>query len=99
MFFFVLSINEPNTDLTLPNSTISSRRKQEFEMPRDLAENKELDDAIARTLPANYNFEIKKTLWRMRRANAKRVAIQFPEGLLIFSCPISDLLERYGSYI
>ena len=71
-------------------------RAIDFEMPRDIAENEALDDAIRRTMPTNYNFEIKKTLWRIRRCNAKKVAIQFPEGLLIFACPISDLLERFG---
>ena len=68
-------------------------------MPRDLVENDELDEAIARTLPKNYNFEIKKTLWRIRRCAAKRVAIQFPEGLLLFACPIADLLSRFGGGI
>lgn len=31
----------------------------------------------------------------MQRANAKRVALQFPEGLLAYSCIISDILESY----
>jgi len=45
-------------------------------------------------LPSNYNFEIPKTVWRLREKAAKRVALQFPEGLLVYSCLISDILEE-----
>lgn len=31
-------------------------------------------------LPQNYNFEVHKTIWRIRSLNAKRVALQLPEG-------------------
>lgn len=31
-------------------------------------------------LPHNYNFEIHKTIWRIRTLHAKRVALQLPEG-------------------
>jgi len=51
--------------------------------------------AIA-ALPANYNFEIHKTVWRLRQAAAKRVALQFPEGLLMYACVIADLLEDHA---
>lgn len=46
-------------------------------------------------LPWNYNFEIRKTIWRVRQAGSKRVALQFPEGLLLYSCVISDIIERF----
>jgi len=68
-----------------------------LDMPRDIAENAELDKAVADTLPKNYNFEIKKSLWRIRRCGAKRVALQLPEGLLMFACPLSDLFERFAN--
>lgn len=45
-------------------------------------------------LPANYNFEIPKTVQRIKEKAAKRVALQFPEGLLMFSVVISDLIEQ-----
>lgn len=32
------------------------------------------------TLPQNYNFEIHKTIWRIRSLGSKRVALQLPEG-------------------
>lgn len=31
----------------------------------------------------------------MREKAAKRVALQFPEGLLVYSCLIADILEEY----
>ena len=37
--------------------------------------------------------QIHKSVWRLRQAGAKRVALQFPEGLLMYSCIISDILE------
>jgi len=46
-------------------------------------------------LPQNYSFEIPKTIWRIRQANAKKVALQFPEGLLMFACIIADIIETY----
>lgn len=45
-------------------------------------------------LPANYHFEIAKTVKRIREKKATRVALQFPEGLLMFSVPIADLIEQ-----
>ena len=46
-------------------------------------------------LPSNYSFEVHKTVWRIRSSAAKRVALQFPEGLLLFACPIVDILARF----
>lgn len=46
-------------------------------------------------LPWNYNFEIHKTIWRIRQAASRRVALQFPEGLLLYACVISDIIERF----
>ncbi|XP_040579380.1 2-(3-amino-3-carboxypropyl)histidine synthase subunit 1 [Lepeophtheirus salmonis] len=51
----------------------------------------------ASVLPANYNFEIHKSIWRLREANAKRVALQFPEGLTLYATSISDILEKHAS--
>ena len=61
-------------------------------------------------LPSNYNvrvfelkssmltkrhqFEIHKTIWRLRTTKSKMVALQFPEGLLMYSCVIADILQK-----
>ena len=43
-----------------------------------------------------YNFEIHKTIWRIQLAKAKTVALQMPEGLLMFGCSIADILEKFN---
>lgn len=63
-------------------------------IPQDLLDNVELNAAIER-LPVNYNFEIHKTIWRTKELKAKRVALQMPEGLLLYATTISDIIERF----
>ena len=63
-------------------------------IPVEILEDKQLNEAIG-ILPANYEFEIHKTVWHIRRANATRVALQMPEGLLMFGCTIADIIERF----
>lgn len=63
-------------------------------IPDDIMEDEELNEAI-KLLPQNYNFEIHKTVWNIRKHGAKRVALQMPEGLLIYSLLISDILEQF----
>ncbi|CAI5756467.1 unnamed protein product [Candida verbasci] len=64
------------------------------QIPDDILNDKDLDEAI-KLLPSNYNFEIHKTIWNIRKNNAKRVALQMPEGLLIYSLIISDIIEQF----
>lgn len=63
-------------------------------MPPEIAQDPDILDAVA-ILPTNYNFEIPKTIHRIRQSGAKNVALQFPEGLLIFAPIISDILTRF----
>lgn len=63
-------------------------------IPDSLLNDVHLAEAI-KILPDNYNFEIHKSIWRIQRSSAKKVALQFPEGLLAYSCIICDILERY----
>lgn len=65
------------------------------QVPADILENQLLNEAV-KALPSNYNFEIHKTVWRIRQTNAKTVALQFPEGLLLFSCVIADILQQFA---
>ncbi|KAJ2626422.1 Diphthamide biosynthesis protein 1, partial [Coemansia sp. RSA 1694] len=65
------------------------------QVPADILGDALLNQAIS-LLPNNYNFEIHKTIWQIRRLAAKRVAVQFPEGLMIFACTIADILETFG---
>ena len=45
-------------------------------------------------LPSNYNFEIHKTIHHIRRDGVKTVALQMPEGLMVYGCAIADIVER-----
>jgi 2-(3-amino-3-carboxypropyl)histidine synthase len=64
------------------------------QIPDEILHNEELNRAIA-FLPSNYNFEIHKTVWNIQKFSAKKVALQMPEGLLLYSCIISDILEQF----
>ncbi|PHH50034.1 Diphthamide biosynthesis protein 1 [Ceratocystis fimbriata CBS 114723] len=64
------------------------------QVPPEILQNKALNDAIA-LLPSNYSFEIHKTVHRIHTLNAKKVALQFPEGLLLFATTISDILTEF----
>lgn len=45
-------------------------------------------------LPSAYSFEIAKTVQRINTLEAKHVALQMPEGLLLYATVISDVLQR-----
>lgn len=47
-------------------------------------------------LPLNYTFEIDKTLCRILDLKAKKVSLQFPEGLLVYSTLIADILSNFA---
>lgn len=66
------------------------------QIPDEILNDSDLNEAI-KLLPSNYNFEIHKTVWNIKKNNAKRVALQMPEGLLIYSLIISDILEQFCS--
>lgn len=66
------------------------------QIPGQILNDPEVNQAI-KVLPENYNFEVHKTIWRVNQTKASRVALQFPEGLLMFACTISDILERFTS--
>jgi 2-(3-amino-3-carboxypropyl)histidine synthase len=63
-------------------------------VPPEILEDPEINAAIA-LLPANYSFEIHKTIHRIRTNGSKKVALQMPEGLLMFATTISDILTQF----
>ncbi len=63
-------------------------------IPASILEDAEINAAIS-LLPSNYSFELHKTIHRVRSSGAKKVALQFPEGLLIFATTISDIITRF----
>jgi hypothetical protein len=46
-------------------------------------------------LPGNYNFEIHTTIHHIRRDGVQTVALQMPEGLMVYGCAIADIIERW----
>jgi len=66
------------------------------QIPQSLLDDPDLARHIS-VLPSNYNFELYKTIWRIREAGARMVGLQFPEGLLMYSCVIADILQRFAN--
>jgi 2-(3-amino-3-carboxypropyl)histidine synthase len=64
------------------------------QVPDEILNDPDIDAAVA-LLPPNYSFEIPKTIHRIRTLDAKRVALQMPEGLLMFATTISDILTQF----
>ncbi|XP_067932448.1 2-(3-amino-3-carboxypropyl)histidine synthase subunit 1-like [Watersipora subatra] len=74
---------------------MSLRIKQALhQIPDDILNDAKLNADIDQ-MPDNYNFEIHKSIWRIRKTDAKRVALQFPEGLLLYACALADILEEH----
>ena len=63
-------------------------------IPEEILNDPLLNAAIA-ALPSNYNFEVHKSVWRIKEAKAKRVALQMPEGLLMYATTIADIIEGF----
>ena len=70
-----------------------ARRRFISQIPPSIAEDAVLLAAL-QALPSNYNFEVPKTIWRLRQMGARSVALQFPEGLLLYACTIADIIEQ-----
>ncbi|KAL8829572.1 MAG: hypothetical protein Q9191_001949 [Dirinaria sp. TL-2023a] len=64
------------------------------QIPPDILNDRDINDAVT-LLPPNYSFEIRKTIHRIRSSGSKKIALQFPEGLLLFATTISDILTRF----
>ncbi|KAL7477239.1 hypothetical protein ACHAW6_003053 [Cyclotella cf. meneghiniana] len=65
-------------------------------LPPHIGNNQELHHVIRSTLPEDYEFEIPKTIDRIEKSNAVRVALQLPEGLLMYATCIGDILKKFS---
>ncbi|EPY26954.1 diphthamide synthesis protein [Strigomonas culicis] len=81
-----LVVQEPSTDKPGPEASSRSGGP-----PPPPPETRSLE--VEAGLPPNYRMELDKCVKRITEKQAKRVALQFPEGLLMFAAPIADLLE------
>ena len=78
----------------VPVKKVTSRRRVANQIPADILTNVELNNFIS-LLPSNYNFEIHKSIWRIKQSGAKCVALQFPEGLMLFATTIADIIKEH----
>lgn len=91
------------TKPTKPKRRIIRRKKQHNQQSNNTEPPPELVKAILESsLPSNYNFEIYKTILKIQKLDSNdninhHVALQFPEGLLMYSCIISDIIKKYLS--
>lgn len=65
------------------------------QIPEDIL-NDPLLHASCQALPSRYRLEVPKCVWQIRKHSAKRVALQFPEGLTMFACLLSDIFKEHG---
>ncbi|KAK9284390.1 hypothetical protein L1049_023561 [Liquidambar formosana] len=65
------------------------------QIPDSITNDAALNAAIS-LLPQNYNFEVHKCVWRVLSSRAKLVALQFPEGLLMYSLHLSDIFKTFA---
>ncbi|RVW36129.1 2-(3-amino-3-carboxypropyl)histidine synthase subunit 1 [Vitis vinifera] len=92
----VASQNPNPVSFTKKSSSSSGpKRFVKNQIPDSIINNAALNAAIA-LLPSNYNFEVHKCVWRILSSRAKRVALQFPEGLLMYSLHLSDIFTSYA---
>lgn len=64
-------------------------------IPRDILEDPELCAAIARALPRSHDFEVPRTIWRLRRAGSRQVALQLPDGLIAFGPVLGEIFKHF----
>lgn len=72
----------------------ASQQQHSNQIPESILNDPALAAALS-TLPSNYSFEVPKCIWKIQQSGAKRVGLQLPEGLLIFACPLADILQAF----
>jgi len=89
------------TELTTSQATVSSKPNKPRRITRRRNEKAPVVDPILLEktmkesgLPTAYSFEIEKTVQRIMNLKAGHIALQMPEGLLLYATVISDVLQR-----
>lgn len=81
--------------------TIAIKKEQKIShpnlVPDDLLKDEFLASLISDSLPRNYNFEVHKTIWKIKQTEARRVLLQFPEGLIRFGPVLVNIFNAYFS--
>lgn len=79
---------------TPSTSQSTSRGLPHPSIPPEILQDKLLNESIAQNLPKNYEFEVHKTIWNIKKWDCKMVGLQMPEGLLMWACVLADIIER-----
>ena len=81
--------------------SVNTSKAKKFTVP-NISANCSIPEAVTegffllneiKKLPSNYNFEIPKTIWRIKELKVKTFALQMPEVLTLFACTIADIIE------
>ncbi|XP_021742015.1 2-(3-amino-3-carboxypropyl)histidine synthase subunit 1-like [Chenopodium quinoa] len=90
----------PSAITTTPKTTPKPQPKRFIrnQIPFSILNNPSLNAAIS-LLPSNYNFEIHKSVHRILSLSSPspRIALQLPEGLLMYSLSLSDIFRTFAS--
>jgi len=73
----------------------SIRKRPGRQIPPEILEDAELNAVIAEQLPSNYEFEVHRTVWKLRKCGARHIGLQLPEGLQAWGTVLADLFQRF----
>lgn len=73
-------------------SNTSLAQSKQSQQQTSSSMNIKLYEELIKTLPAAYDFELLKTIHRCYELHTRHIALQMPEGLLMYACMISDIL-------
>jgi len=77
-----------------PKKVVRGKRAGLNKIPDEILNDPQLQLAM-KVLPDNYNLEVPKSIWRIRKDGYKRVALQLPEGLTMFATTLCDIIEKF----
>lgn len=81
--------------------TVANKKEQKVShpslIPVELLRDEFLSSLIHESLPKNYNFEVHKTIWKIKQTDSKRILLQLPEGLIRFGPVLVDIFRAYFS--
>ena len=97
------TVTDPATNDTTtvkPKRIIRRRRRKGPETQTPLYDPVVLEKMVQDSgLPLAYSFEIPKTLDRIASLQATHVALQMPEGLLLYACILGDILQSMAKSV
>lgn len=84
-----------NASHSKPKRVLKKIRNAGGDIQSLLENDKKYKESVS-LLPSNYDFEIEKTISKILSVSANIVALQFPEGLQMYACILSEIISTYG---